>query len=204
VPSYDYPFNERIRTLLRLEDLFTKIWHYLGLEHQFDHHAALIYILQVLDVVDRAELKTDLLQELDRQRIVMESLRGNPSISEDILNEVLTEIEKTAQLLRVSSGKVGQALRDNEWLMSIKQRAVIPGGLCQFDVPSYHYWLGLSPERRKQDLEGWLATDLRRAAHHSAYPARQRYADPADSNARYFPADAGGRQAGADGAGDGG
>ena len=25
MPRYDYPFNERIRTLLRIEDLFTKV-----------------------------------------------------------------------------------------------------------------------------------------------------------------------------------
>jgi cell division protein ZapD len=157
VASYDYPFNERIRTLLRLEDLFAKIFHYLESEHELDHHSSLIGIFQVLDVIDRAELKTDLLQELDRQKAVMDSLRGNPAIAEDVLNEVIGEIEQTTRTLRTTPGKIGQVLRDNEWLMSIKQRAVIPGGVCEFDVPSYHYWLGLSAEKRKQDLEDWLS-----------------------------------------------
>ncbi len=155
--SYDYPFNERIRTLLRLEDLFVKTLHYLQGNHEFNHHCALISIFQILDVIDRAELKTDLLQELDRQKVVMESLRGNPSIAENILNEVIEEIEKTAYLLRSSTGKIGQVLRDNEWLMGIKQRAGIPGGVCEFDVPSYHYWLAQPVEQRKKHLEDWLA-----------------------------------------------
>lgn len=155
--SYDYPFNERIRTLLRLEDLFAKTLHYLEGTHELNHHSALISIFQVLDVIDRAELKTDMLQELDRQKIVMENLRGNPVIAENILNEVIDEIEKTTHSLRTNPGKIGQVLRDNEWLMSIKQRTVIPGGVCEFDVPSYHYWLGQPPERRKQDLDSWLA-----------------------------------------------
>lgn len=158
MPSYDYPFNERIRTLLRLEDLFTRILHNLEGEHEFDHHNAMIGIFQVLDVIDRAELKTDMLQELDRQKIVMENLRGNPAIAEKILNEVVVEIEKTAHTLRANTGKVGQVLRENDWLMSIKQRAGIPGGVCEFDVPSYHYWLGLPSEQRKQNLEAWLVT----------------------------------------------
>jgi cell division protein ZapD len=157
VASYDYPFNERIRTLLRLEDLFVKIFHYLEGEHELNHHCALIGIFQVLDVIDRAELKTDLLSELDRQKLVMDNLRGNPAIAEDVLNEVIGEIEQTTRSLRTTPGKIGQVLRDNEWLMSIKQRAVIPGGVCEFDVPSYHYWLGLSADKRKQDLEGWLS-----------------------------------------------
>ncbi|MDP2248232.1 MAG: cell division protein ZapD, partial [Nitrosomonadales bacterium] len=123
MPSYDYPFNERIRTLLRIEDLFLKISHHINGAKEFNHHSALIYLFQILDVIDRAELKTDLLQELDRQKLVMRNLRGNPTISESLLNEVIEEIETTAMALRSNVSKLGQSLRDNEWLMSIKQRA---------------------------------------------------------------------------------
>jgi cell division protein ZapD len=51
-------------------------------------------------------------------------------------------------------------LRENEWLMSIKQRTGIPGGVCEFDVPSYHYWLHQSAEQHRHDLEHWLAPFL--------------------------------------------
>lgn len=154
--SYDYPFNERIRTLLRIEDLFLKVLHYIDGDNEFSHHCALISLFQILDVIDRAELKTDLLQELDRQKAVMRSLRGHPTISESLLNEVIEEIETTALALRSNISKLGQSLRDNEWLMSIKQRAGIPGGVCEFDLPSYHFWLGLGTERRSIDLNNWL------------------------------------------------
>ena len=156
MPCYDYPFNERIRTLLRLEDLFTKVLHNVEAGHEFNHHNALLSLLQIIDIVDRAELKIDLLQELDRQKMVMNNLRGNPSIAEHVLNDIISEIETTASILRGDSVKLGQTLRDNEWLMSIKQRTIIPGGLCEFDLPSYHYWLHLGEERRRSDLETWL------------------------------------------------
>jgi cell division protein ZapD len=157
VPSYDYPFNERIRTLLRLEDLFTKVLHNMAAGHEYHHHCALLSLFQILDVIDRAELKADLLQELDRQKIVMTSLLGNPSIAENVLTDLIGEIENTSKALRQNTTKLGQTLRDNDWLMSIKQRAGIPGGVCEFDLPSYHYWLGLEEERRRQDLDNWLA-----------------------------------------------
>jgi len=157
MPSYDYPFNERIRTLLRLEDLFVKAQHYLASDHELSHHSALITLFQILDVIDRTELKSDLLQELDRQKVVMDGLRGNPAIAENILNEVLAEIETTASSLRATAGKFGLCLRENEWLMGIKQRAGILGGVCEFDVPSYHYWLGMPAAQRQHDLETWLA-----------------------------------------------
>ena len=156
MPSYDYPFNERIRTLLRLEDLFVKVLHNVESGHEFSHHCALLSLFQILGVIERAELKADLLQELDRQKIVMAGLRGNPSIAEKILTDLISEIDSTALTLRSSAIKLGQTLRDNEWLMSIKQRASLPGGVCEFDLPSYHYWLGLSEDRRSRDLETWL------------------------------------------------
>lgn len=157
MPTYDYPFNERIRIMLRLEDLFVKAQHHATGTDEFSHHCALLTLFQILDVIDRPELKTDLLQELDRQKLVMESLRGNPAIAENILDEVIDEIDKVASGLRTSSGRLGQSLRENEWLMGVKQRVAIPGGACEFDVPSYHYWLGQPAEVRRTGLEGWLA-----------------------------------------------
>lgn len=156
MPSYDYPFNERIRTLLRVEDLFAKVLHNLAAGHEYHHHCALLTLLQILDVVDRSELKSELLQELDRQKHAMHLLVGNPAIVADALQAMLNDIEIAASGLRLETTKLGQTLRANEWLMSIKQRAGIPGGVCEFDVPSYHYWLGLGEERRTRDLESWL------------------------------------------------
>ncbi|MDO9051919.1 MAG: cell division protein ZapD [Methylotenera sp.] len=156
MPSYDYPFNERIRTLLRVEDLFAKVLYNSEAGHEFHHHCALLTLLQILDVVDRADLKSDLLQELERQKTAMRLLVGNPAIVADALASTLSDIEIAVKELRTETSKFGQTLRANEWLMSIKQRAGILGGVCEFDVPSYHYWLGLGEDRRKSDLDAWL------------------------------------------------
>lgn len=156
MPSYDYPFNERIRTLLRVEDLFAKVLHNVAAGHEYHHHCALLTLLQILDVVDRSELKSELLQELDRQKHALHLLVGNPAIAVDALQSTLNDIDVASNALRLETTKLGQTLRANEWLMSIKQRAGIPGGVCEFDVPSYHYWLGLGEERRRRDFESWL------------------------------------------------
>ncbi|MBC7787485.1 MAG: cell division protein ZapD [Methylophilaceae bacterium] len=154
--SYEFPFNERIRTLLRLEDLFGKLHHNIAKSLAQEHHCAMMFMLQILDVIDRAELKADLIQELERQKNNMLGLRGNPQISEKALNDILDKIDATSTALKSDNGKLGQTLRDNEWLMSIKQRAGIPGGVCAFDLPSYHHWLNLDAARRKQDFALWL------------------------------------------------
>ena len=154
--SYEFPFNERIRTLLRLEDLFGKLLHHIANQNTLDHHSAILYLLQILDVIDRAELKNDLIQELDRQKNTMLALRGNPKISELALGEILKKIDKIIVVLRSDNSRLGQTLRDNEWLMSIKQRTGIPGGVCEFDLPSYHHWLGLDHAKRTEDFSTWL------------------------------------------------
>jgi cell division protein ZapD len=137
--------------------LFAKILLNVEAGEQHSHHTALISLLQMLDIIDRADLKMDLVQELDRQRLAMQNLRGNPVIEEDILDETLKQIGACSTSLRAESNKLGQHLRENEWLMSIKQRAGIPGGVCQFDLPSYHHWLNLGKTRRNADFKNWLA-----------------------------------------------
>jgi cell division protein ZapD len=156
VITYEYPLNERIRTLLRLEDLYERVRFFHVKDDAHDHHACLTGIFEILEVASRADLKSDLLQELDRQRTFLEALRTNPAISEEKLNGVLAEIDSAFSTLHATSGKTGQSLRENEWLMAIKQRAGIPGGTSEFDLPSYHAWLHHSPERRRADLGAWL------------------------------------------------
>jgi cell division protein ZapD len=156
VITYEYPLNERIRTLLRLEDLYERVRFFLGKDSTHDHHACLTGMFEILEVASRADLKSDLLQELDRQRAFLEGLRANPAISEAKLAGVLREIDSAFANLHATSGKTGQALRENEWLMAIKQRAAIPGGTSEFDLPSYHAWLHHSGGRRRADLEAWL------------------------------------------------
>jgi len=160
VITYEYPLNERIRTLLRLEDLYDRVRFFLVKDDAHDHHACLTGIFEILEVASRADLKSDLLQELDRQRTFLEALRNNPAISEEKLNYVLSEIDAAFSTLHATSGKTGQTLRENEWLMAIKQRAGIPGGTSEFDLPSYHAWLHHDAARRRDDLAGWLKSLL--------------------------------------------
>ena len=155
--TYEYPLNERIRTLLRLEDLFEKTLYFADAEGPEEHHVSLVTLFEILEVASRADLKFDLVQELERQRQILLSFRNNPDISEEALSGALYEIEQSSAALLAMQGKTGQYLRENEWLMGIKNRAGISGGVCEFDLPSYHFWLNREPAQRRQDLMGWIS-----------------------------------------------
>ncbi len=158
--TYEYPLSERIRTLLRLEYLFDKALHFVAGDGEEEHHVALLTLFEILEVAGRADLKFDLVQELERQRQTLLSFRNNPEISEDALSGALYEIELASTQMLAMQGKIGQYLRENDWLMAIKNRAAIPGGVCEFDLPAYHYWLHRDPEQRRTDLNSWLAPIL--------------------------------------------
>jgi cell division protein ZapD len=145
-----------VRTLLRLEDLFDKLTHFSSADGAIEHHVALNTLFEILEVASRADLKFDLVQELERQRQILLSFRNNPDISEDALNGALYEIEQASSLLLAMQGKIGHYLRENEWLMAIKNRAAIPGGCCEFDLPGYHYWRCRDAESRRHDIEAWV------------------------------------------------
>jgi cell division protein ZapD len=61
---YEYPFNESIRTMLRLEHLFDRLGQLIARDAAVDHHYALATIFEVMDVASRADLKSDLLKDL--------------------------------------------------------------------------------------------------------------------------------------------
>jgi cell division protein ZapD len=154
--TYEFPLNERIRTLLRMEGMHERVSFYVAREHPLEHQAALLTLFEIMEVAGRADLKSELMQELERQKQSLNALRTNPAISEQALNAVLADIDQAVSSLFQSSGKTGQELRENEWLMGVKQRAAIPGGMCEFDLPSFHYWLHQAPDHRRRDLEAWL------------------------------------------------
>lgn len=154
--TYEYPLNEKIRTLLRLEDLYEKVRYAGASSERREHHTALVTMFEILDVATRADLKSELLQEMERQKQALDVLRNNPNVDLGRLEMVLREIERTSANLLAGTGKFGQHLRENEWLMGIKQRCAIPGGVCEFDLPSYHYWLNRSVEVRQKDLAAWM------------------------------------------------
>lgn len=155
---YEYPFNERVRTYLRLEHLFRRLSMLLGREHPVDHHFALATLFEIMEVAGRSDLKSEVLKDLDRQKNALAAYRGNPAIAEAVLEEVIAQLDGFYSALQDQSGKPGQALADNEWLMSVRSRIGIPGGTCEFDLPGYHAWQQLEPSHRQADLRRWAET----------------------------------------------
>ncbi len=155
---YEYPFNERIRTYLRLEHLYARLATLVQRVDAVDHHFALHTLFEMIDVASRADMKSDVLKDLDKQKQLLNSYRGNPAISEHVLDQVVGQLEACFTALSQLSGKTGHSLSENDWLMGIRSRISIPGGTCEFDLPSYFDWQHKTAEDRRYDLSTWCAT----------------------------------------------
>lgn len=155
--TYEFPLNERIRTLLRLEDLFNRFKFFAQRDHKLDHHSALLALFEIIEVGSRSDLRTDLIQELERQKQTLAQLKDHPGVDSELLHETLSGLKRAIKGLSETSGRLGHHLRDNEFLMILRSRCSIPGGTCEFDLPSYHRWQSMNAASRRADIDKWFA-----------------------------------------------
>jgi cell division protein ZapD len=154
---FEYPLHERTRLFLRLENTFLRLRSLASVAERNSHHAAMLALFELLEIVSgRSDLKSELLQELEKQRISLNQFLNIPGVDNTMLANVLAEIESAYQGLVNWAQRPGQHLRDNEWLSAIRARSSIPGGMCEFDLPNYHSWLSLPASMRVQQLDDWV------------------------------------------------
>ncbi|OZI20608.1 cell division protein ZapD [Bordetella genomosp. 9] len=152
---YEYPFNERIRAYLRLEYLFDRLFFFARPGDPKNHQIAVGTIFDILDAIERTDVKSSVLQDIERQRLQLVPLRDHPDVSQEALETMLRDMEKTSTSL-VSQGKTGQPLRENEWLVSLRGRLAVPGGGTQIEMPSYYAWQQKPEAVRCADLKAWI------------------------------------------------
>ena len=147
--------NERVRNLLRLEHLFGLIE--ASYEDLSDWHCRNILesLLEVIDLLSRSDLKTELIKELEKHSTMLNSLKDNPAVDQHRLKAINEQISELLERLRDSNYQPGNELKHDELVTSVKQRISIPGGTCNFDLPRFHFWLNQPFHIRKQDLLNW-------------------------------------------------
>ncbi len=154
---FEQPLNERARSLLRLEFLFAEYAHHAGDRTPWGIRAGLRSLLDILSVIGRADLRTELIKDLSEQRVALSRLRARAELDHGKLDEVLGEITGVLSALNAAGLHPSVVLRDNEFLFAVVNRISIPGGTCVFDLPAYHRWLSRNHESIERDLARWFA-----------------------------------------------
>jgi len=152
---FEHPLNEKCRTWLRLSHLFEQFEFHMPHAEEWHARAAMTALLDIANVLSRADIKSELLKELERYRQSLSRMADSPGVDTDRLEHILQDLRSSCQGVRDVSGQLGQALRSNEFLNSIVQRSSIAGGSFDFDLPQYHYWLQMPQQERSLQLDSW-------------------------------------------------
>jgi cell division protein ZapD len=135
--------------------LFGRLFFFAQGEDVHFHQIAVATLFDLLDLCDRTDLRGAVLQDLERQRGSLNALRQHPDVDVPMLDKMLDEIQTVTSQLG-AQGRVGQIMRDNEWLAGLRGRITVPGGSSPADVPSYYAWQIKPHEVRMHDLEQWI------------------------------------------------
>lgn len=153
---FEQPLNERIRTFMRVEELYNRCIYCMQQNNSWDSHFALSTLIELIGLTARGDLKRELIKEVKRQLTTLEQLSNIPSLDKNKLGVLVKDLTDLINDLDVQQGQILGHLKDNDFINSIKQRATIPGGTCDFDLPAYHYWLTQPANDRNAIITNWL------------------------------------------------
>lgn len=155
---YEHPLNERIRLFLRLNHLFQQFDYSASGDNYWQHRWALSSLFDLLELLQRNEIKAEIIKELERHSKVFKRLQDSPGIDHSALEAVQNEIQRISGQIRQFSNLTLDSYRQQEFLTAVRQRSSIPGGTCVFDLPELHFWLEyFDQQHHHTHLQNWLA-----------------------------------------------
>ncbi|ALS99640.1 cell division protein ZapD [Lacimicrobium alkaliphilum] len=153
---FEFPLNEKVRTYLRLEQLFRQLSQADSAQEDWQYVKFIESLFTLLDLAERVDVRNDLLKDIDLHEKNLDHWAQHPNIDMNALKQAKDNVAGLRDALK-NAKKFGSALKEEKFLMSIRQRFFIPGGACSFDLPNLHYWLRQSQQYKQQILQGWLS-----------------------------------------------
>ena len=154
---YEFPCTERMRSMLRIENLGNRMQELSNPDYPPGFQPAIRTLFELYDLLgNRADIKNELLQELDRQRLQLVKYSGQPGVSEEQLSVLVKEIARAHNALSSVPIRLGPHIPEYEWLSTLRGRAGVPGGTCQFDIPSFYAWQKRPNHVKASNITAWL------------------------------------------------
>jgi cell division protein ZapD len=153
---YEQPLSERMRTFMRLEFLYQQMLYNLELETDWATRATISTLLDMLAILSRGDVRSEVHKELDQQLLTLKRYRAQPGVDGGRLDTLLDNLSASRDEIAGTGMGYLAPLKQSEFLSAIKHRSAIPGGTCEFDLPEYSHWLRQSFKRRKEDLDAWV------------------------------------------------
>src|ERR1700679_3477281 len=111
--TFEKPLNEQLRICVRLEQLFTQLNEHLNNPSVSSSQQSLITLLRIVEVIDRPDLKSKLMQTLSQFATSLGQLEQFPQVDTYRLHEILTQLDNLIKRVHQMLGRFGEALRTN-------------------------------------------------------------------------------------------
>ncbi|MCK5898617.1 MAG: cell division protein ZapD [Methylococcales bacterium] len=154
--NYEFPLNERIRVLMRLEQLFIELKHFLEIDTILDRRVVMKTLLDISMIFNRNNIKSELFKESERLLNILNTAPKEFDSDDFNVKDSIKKLTDLKNMLHSYNEKIGATLTKNHLFQSFSQRSMIPGGTYSFDLPSYHYWLLQANEIRLDELHEWI------------------------------------------------
>lgn len=146
--TYEYPLNEKIRSWLRLETLLQQVYE---LSHITSYTSGIAFfrsVSELIEILDRGEVRSDLIKELEKQRKRLAAWAEAPNADNQLISTLLDDL--AAKITNITAApRFGQQLRNDKIISMVRQRLSIPGGCCSFDLPTLQLWLHMPQEQKR-------------------------------------------------------
>ena len=159
---FELPLNEHVRSCLRLESAFRAIEAFIEHPSIWGSKASIEHLNDIVDILDRSDLRKKLAQELNRLINYFDRLSQSPDVDTTAIAALQTDLARCFSLLEGSNDKFAKPLRGNEFLAHVHHHQQMPGGVPLVNTPALQLWLEMPANVRNHDLRNWMkaVTDI--------------------------------------------
>jgi cell division protein ZapD len=137
------------RIALRLEFLFKTINQACYESHEVIHRFALKHIIEIVDVIEKPELKSRFLKELIRIEHVLK--KGNL-----LKNRLFDNLATQIHVLNHVPGRFSNSIHNDEFLKTLRQIHHPNTKECEFNSPHLVLWFNSDPLLRQKTITQWM------------------------------------------------
>lgn len=153
---FEFPLTQNYRQLLRLEGAFKHFEHLLGINNSASNQACLLLLVNILEYLNRIDMKSEIIKELEIQTAHYKKLKSNPAVDTEKLDKFLNQLAKLHQWAINYRGRLGDDLREEPLIKNILSKQSLHTGVVACDSPELAKFCGFSPDKTKLHITHWL------------------------------------------------
>ena len=154
---YELPLNERLRTFMRIEFLYSRLKYFnSSLDDTWQTRTVIHTVLEIYSILSRTDVRREVLADLDRYIVQMQRFQSVPEADNEMVNNVLEDLESIKNKVMNIGIEYRAELRNDDVIASLLHRHTLPGGKAEFDMPKYKFFLESDAISVSSAINRWI------------------------------------------------